>query len=459
MLGLGLRGLGVRGSAAGPDAQSGTDDYLLAGRRIGTPAFVATLVATWYGGILGVGEFSYSYGLVTFLTQSLFFYIFAILFALWIAPRVRAEVPFTIPDRLEQQYGRPAAVVGAVLIYLMVSPAPYLLIVGVLIQTATGWPLWLSLLIGAPLSSWYALTGGLRAVVRTDLLQATLMIAGFALLAGMAVSTFGGWDYLTARLPARHFQATGYLTVPKIIVWALIALWTFVDPGFHQRCVAARSGAVARRGILLAVACWFAFDTLTITTGMYARAALPDIAPIDAYPMLADMLLPPVFKGLFFVALLAVAMSTVDSFSFLSAVTIGRDGLFRWTRRDKLLTRYTRIGWVVTLVTATALAWSMRSVIELWYTIGSIGLPGLLLPVLWSFTPLRQRSARSALACMLGGSLTALGWMVAGMLSDGAYPLGWEPIYPGLIAGALLFFGLGAAPATSRPHAGGSTPP
>ena len=396
-------------------------------------------MATWYGGILGIGEFSYSYGVVTFLTQSLFFYVFAVVFALWIAPKARAGTAFTLPDRLEERYGRHAAVVGAVLIYLMVSPAPYLLIVGTLIQVATGWPLWLSLVVAAPLSTWYALTGGLRAVVRTDLLQASLMVIGFGLLAGMAVSTYGGWEFLTTQLPARHLQPTGYLSLPQILVWALIALWTFVDPGFHQRCAAARSGQVARRGILLAVVCWFVFDMLAVTTGLYARAALPDIAAIDAYPALADTLLPPVLKGIFFVALLAVAMSTVDSFTFLAAVTIGRDGFYRWSRDEQALTRYTRIGWLVTIVTATLLAWSMQSVITLWYTIGSIGLPGLLLPILWSFTRFKHRSGRTAVATMLGGSGTSAVWMVAGLVNAGAYPLGWEPIYPGLIVATLLF--------------------
>ena len=154
IVGYGLRRVGGAADRTG-------ENFLLAGRSIGTPAFVATLVATWYGGILGIGEFSYSYGVVTFLTQSLFFYVFAVVFALWIAPKARAGTAFTLPDRLEERYGRHAAVVGAVLIYLMVSPAPYLLIVGTLIQVATGWPLWLSLVVAAPLSTWYALTGGL----------------------------------------------------------------------------------------------------------------------------------------------------------------------------------------------------------------------------------------------------------------------------------------------------------
>ena len=37
-------------------------EYLVAGRRVTLPAFVATLVATWYGGILGIGEYSWRYG-------------------------------------------------------------------------------------------------------------------------------------------------------------------------------------------------------------------------------------------------------------------------------------------------------------------------------------------------------------------------------------------------------------
>ncbi|HEX9829370.1 MAG TPA: hypothetical protein VGB10_04085, partial [Bacteroidota bacterium] len=43
--------------------KSDTDEFLLAGRTLTLPMFVATLVSTWYGGILGVGEFSYNFGI------------------------------------------------------------------------------------------------------------------------------------------------------------------------------------------------------------------------------------------------------------------------------------------------------------------------------------------------------------------------------------------------------------
>ena len=70
--------------------QSGKDpeEFLLAGRKLSLPGFVVTLVATWYGGILGIGENTYSYGIQTWFIFGLPYYIFAILFAFLIAGRI-----------------------------------------------------------------------------------------------------------------------------------------------------------------------------------------------------------------------------------------------------------------------------------------------------------------------------------------------------------------------------------
>ena len=44
---------------------STANNYLLAGRKLSLPGFVITLVSTWYGGIVGIGENTYLYGLQT----------------------------------------------------------------------------------------------------------------------------------------------------------------------------------------------------------------------------------------------------------------------------------------------------------------------------------------------------------------------------------------------------------
>jgi len=109
------------------------DDFLLAGRRLTLPMFVATLVSSWYGGILGVGEFSYKYGLSQWVVFGVPYYIFALVFAFWLAEKVQASPTISIPDRLRMVYGPLAGELGAVFTFLMASPAPYMLMTSVLL--------------------------------------------------------------------------------------------------------------------------------------------------------------------------------------------------------------------------------------------------------------------------------------------------------------------------------------
>ena len=50
------------------------ENYFLAGRKLTLPLFVATLVSTWYGNLLSMGELAFKQGLVMWLTQGIFWY-------------------------------------------------------------------------------------------------------------------------------------------------------------------------------------------------------------------------------------------------------------------------------------------------------------------------------------------------------------------------------------------------
>ncbi|CAG0987466.1 hypothetical protein GPROT1_02733, partial [Gammaproteobacteria bacterium] len=301
-------------------------EFLLAGRTLTVPVFVMTLVSTWYGGILGVGEFTYTVGIATWVMQGVPYYIFAILFAFLLAGRIRAAGGTTIPDRLEQVYDRRTAFLGAWLTFLLMTPAPYVLMIGVLLQMITGWGLPLCILGGTIVTGVFLLAGGFRADVYTDVYEFILMFAGFGLIIPFAVQAYGGWDFLTTHLPPLHLAWHGGASPQFIIVWFFIALWTLVDPSFYQRCAAASSPEVARKGILWSVVFWLVFDMMTATVGLYARAALPGLAhPVMAYPLIAEALLPPVAKGFFFVGLLATMMSTLNTLMLVSGTMLGRD--------------------------------------------------------------------------------------------------------------------------------------
>jgi len=424
--------------------QSGKDpeEFLLAGRKLSLPGFVVTLVATWYGGILGIGENTYSYGIQTWFIFGLPYYIFAILFAFLIAGRINETKFISIPDQFHGRFGKTAGVVSALYILFLASPAPYILSIGILLQFTTGLSFGLSLLMATGLSLSYIWIGGFKAVVRTDGLQFGFMFVGFLLLLIFSMKSSGPISELV--LPVSHLNITGGASIQYIVVWFFIALWTFVDPGFYQRCAAAKSPQTAKKGILISIGFWLIFDMLTLSTGLYAKALLTAGDPLFAYPRLGAMVLPPLAYGIFITGLLATIMSTIDSLGLISAITFGRDILWRIqspTSTDKLKwnnesTIFVRKGLIITAFIALILAFSIPSVVKLWYGLGSILVPGLVLPFLISFK--NNRPKENILLMMVSPVLVSIFWILLGKLLNG-YPFGLEPFYPGILTSVLVY--------------------
>ena len=378
------------GFISGKKAKNDPDAYLLNGRKVGLFVFVLTNVSTWYGGILGIGEFTYRYGLESWFTQGLPYYIFACFFALLFAKKVRATKLFTIPDKLSQVYGKKTAVIASFIVFILVSPAPYLLmtanLLGLIFKTNTI----ISLILALLLSLVYLFKGGYRSDLYANVFQFFVMFAGFIMIVVISYFSFGGYSYLEMHLPVNHLKMTGGASPVYLIVWFLIALWTFADPGFHQRSYSAKSGSVAVKGILISIIFFALFDFLTTTTGLYARASIPDLSqPVLSFPLFAEKVLSPGLKGFFYAALFATIMSTLNSFLFLSGTTIGRDFIFRLfpNSKESRLKLYTIIGLIISGIISVILAYLIPSVIEIWYLIGSFFIPGIILAVLSAYYP------------------------------------------------------------------------
>ncbi len=440
----------IIGFRASRKSKNNSEDFLLAGRTLTLPMFVATLVSTWYGGILGVGEFSYTYGISNWVVFGVPYYIFALVFALFLAKRVRATGLFTVPDKLEQAYDRKTAVLGSVLTFFLVTPAAYILMLGVLVQLMFGLSLTTSILLTTFLTLCYLYSGGFRSDVWVNTFEFVMMFLGFALILPFAWSKFGGFEFIRVNVPPMHLTWHGGNTWQFIAVWFFIALWTLVDPAFHQRCYAAKDGKTAQRGILVSILFWFCFDFLTSMTGLYARAALPDLKePMFSYPMLAELTLPSVAKGLFYIGMLATIMSTLSSLSLISAITVGKDIVGRFVQAEEkfaVVKKWTNIGLILSGVLSVVLALMVPSVVRIWYTVGTCIVPGLLVPLLASyFEKLRipARFAFTAMLCGWGVSTVSLVYGRINSLSQAPqYLLGIEPMYPGLLV-SLLVWGAG----------------
>jgi Na+/proline symporter len=153
-------------------------------------------------------------------------------------------------------------------------------------------------------------------------------------------------------------------------------------------------------------------------------------------------------------------MSTIDSYGFIAAETIGRDLVWRLRGEssEARLPFYTKIGLWVSAAFATVLALARPSVIGLWHDIGSVVTPALLLPVGTALLG-RGRVApqRTAAAMVAAFGATLVCFLVKAFPPPhraAAYPLGIEPIFVGLGVSFAIYavgWASGSQPATD-PH-------
>ena len=355
-------------------------DYMLMGRRLTLPLFIATLGASWYGGIFGVSEITFNYGIYNFITQGVFWYIAYIIFALFMVDKIKKYQSLTLPEMAGQMFGVKAHKTCAVFTFFNVLPIAYVLSLGVFLHLCFGISTFWGMIIGTSFVCLYASWGGLRAVVYSDAVQFSVMCLSVLLVLIFSLKTFGGISFLKASLPATHFSITGGHSYFNLAVWGFIALATLVDPAFYQRCFAAKDTKTAKRGILICTLIWLCFDICTTGGTLYARAIIPNAIPRDSYFIYAIQLLPPGLKGFFVAGILSVILSTLDSFLFIASNTIAYD-LLKNKIKNKLLAN--QIFFII--IAALAISLSVffdGSFKKIWFVLGSYMSACLLVPLI-----------------------------------------------------------------------------
>ncbi|MBI5267062.1 MAG: hypothetical protein HY851_07505, partial [candidate division Zixibacteria bacterium] len=245
---------------------------------------------------------------------------------------------------------------------------------------------------------------------------------------------YGGYEFLQTHLPENHLTWHGGRAGWYIATWYVIALMTLAEPAFYQRCYAAKTPSAARNGIFLSIAMWACFDFLTTSCGLYARALLPDLAdPVSSFPTLAVKLMPVGILGFFVLGMMTTVQSTVDSYFFISASTFGNDIVRRIKRLSETeVTRYTRIGLILSAVVAVVFVFAFRSVVDIWYAFGSIATPALIVPVFFSMVGKRRMPAGVTFWTIILSGLLSLVWYLSQYWNGGDYWFGLAPIFPGL---------------------------
>ncbi|MGB1449053.1 MAG: SLC5 family protein [Flavobacteriaceae bacterium] len=186
----------------------------------------------------------------------------------------------------------------------------------------------LLILILGVFSAIYTYFGGLSAVVKTDIIQFSVLLLGGIVVCFTAVHHLGGWEQLYIKTPDKmhlHLPAD-HPTLPWTHLFGLFFLninYWCANQTVMQRALAAKSIAHAQTGLMVGGLIKYFMAIIIIVPGIALYGILGDTLgePDLAFPYLVKSYLPVGVKGIILCGLFASLMSTVDS-TFNSLATL-----------------------------------------------------------------------------------------------------------------------------------------
>lgn len=434
------------------------EDFSLAGRSVPWFLAMATLLATSAGGGASVGSVGRAYAIGAawpFIVSG--WYVCHILVGIFLAPRLARYNFYTVADFMEYRYGEFARVLTAILClaYVVGVNAAQLVAMGSITSSVLDIPMWVALLVSAGIVVFYSYAGGLWAVIQTDLIQAMILIGGFALALFLGLKAVGGYAGLAASPSGHLLTPTAVLNTPQIVaLFFAFLLGEALSPMYVQRYYAGRTPDDARRGSILAgVVLLLVMPIATMTLGVMAAGRFPGLAENAVFMTVVREVLPPALSGVFIAAVLAAIMSTADSMLQVAGVIVMRDfwARFRPAATDRELLAVSRYSIVVIAVLGLLLGLYLPSVMGLLLYSYSVWAPAIILPFVVGLLWYRESLVYSVVSSMVAGLVAAFVWIGLGQ------PYGLEGSVFGVLVGLGVFFV--AIPVTrSLPLVRGFTP-
>ena len=429
-------------------------DYVLGGRRMS--AFTSALSASSSGtsgwAILVFPALAFQHGLVELWTAIM------LVIGVWtswtvLAKRLRrysiaAEDSLTVPEFLEHRFadgtGAVRTVAALITLFFIIFYVSSGLIAGAkLLETTFDINATSGVLITLVAIGTYTFIGGFLAVSRTDVFQATLMLAAFLILpawliivtenpfAGLGAATPGFWNPLTDQ----HGEPITFVFLLSALGWSLGYLGS---QRVVQRFMAVESEAKIPRGRDIGSAWMLLIYLFALLLGMVALPAFSEIGRLDdvledperVFLLATQAFFHPLVGGVLLAAVIAAVMSTADSQLLLASAVATNDlpGVRRYAQSLDAGGRVRLGRWLLVVTGALAAALSIfhpESVFTLvalaWGGMAAAFAPVTVMALYW-----RRFNTAGALAAMIAGTVTATIW---GFSSGG--PSGIMDIQPG----------------------------
>ena len=324
-------------------------DYFLAGRNmgwamVGLALFSASISTST---LIGHSGATYKYGLVIF-NYNLVSVLVMVFFAWIFLPFYIKSGIFTMPEFLERRFDARAkyyfssiSIVGGVFMDIAATLYGSAMIFSIIFP---GISIRAVVIISALIVASYTIPGGLASVIKTEVVQAVILIVGSMILAFLAWQNVGSWEALAERLANTDrlhlIRGLNDEAVPWPAMITAIPILGFYFWGNNQqlvqRVLSAKSVDSGRKGVLLTGFLTMFTLYLIFIPAIRAFVAFPDTLPADGiYPRMVTTWLPVGLLGIMLAAMISAltaslsgclnSLSTLFTMDFYRKIDPGAD--------------------------------------------------------------------------------------------------------------------------------------
>ncbi len=359
----------------------------------------------------------------------------------YVVPYYRKTKLISVYAFLEERLGAWGRIYAAFafVLYMIGRVAVILYLASLLLDTFVPWNIAVVIIVIGLITIVYTLLGGMEAVIWTDVMQSIIMIAGILFCAiSLSIAVFSGPEPLIQAAIDNHKFSFGSLKFTLAsqehlfnrTVWVMIiygvteALRSLLaDQNYVQKYCSVPTERDAKRSVWIAMLIYIPLTAIFLYIGTTLFAFYSPgghelgegiTKGEQVFPYYIATQVPAGLKGLIIAAIIAAAMSTVDSALNCSATVLLLDFYKRYLNpniTEVASIRFLRLATVVWGVLGTGAALLMiraRSILDVWWQISGIFGGALLGLFLLAFMKVRLRLWQGIVS--IGVSVIVISW-------------------------------------------------
>ena len=432
-----------------------SEDFMVAGRSLHWYVLVGTLLATWMGsGSLFSGAgLGYRNGLAGLWSSGGAWFGIALIY--FISSRIRNFGKVTVPDIFEVRYGKFAAIMATittVIAYTTIVSYQFRgggkvlsMVSDGIVSMETG------IIVTALFAISYTVLAGMFSVVYTDVINGILMTIGtFSALIFLVIKVGGINEIILVAESAGKWQWFGNWNAERVgdISGPIIAISFFVptmlllmgDANMYQRLFSAKNAGSAKKAVFYWIIGVIILESVISMLGLTGYVAaqkgiIPDlvqqaqsgltdintISMLEARQSGSEAVIPaiarysglPLILGLLLAStMMAIIVSTADSFLLIPATNLTRDVYLKYINPNSTENQILLISRIIVLILgiiAFMLVSQFKTVLNAAYTAyniyGTAITPSLIAAFLW-----KRATKEGAVASIITGTSITIIW-------------------------------------------------